>query len=222
MIVLALDTALGACSAAVVDADRTAAVRSEPMTRGHQERLAPLVAEVMAEAGLGFGRLDRVAVTRGPGSFTGLRVGLAFARTLALALDVPCLGAGTLEALALGTEGRAAAVVPAPQERLYVQRFQDGRPIAPPELAALEAVDLAGVRLIVGPGAERLHALASWIAVELRPWPDPVALARWALAAPEPAGPPDPLYLRPPDARTLVERGLAERGSLGAAPSMGE
>ena len=208
MIVLAMDTALGACSAAVVRDDDVLAARSEPMTRGHQERLAALVAEVMAEADLGFDRLDRVAVTRGPGSFTGLRVGLAFARTLALARGVPCVGAGALEALAAETEGPVLAAIPAPQDRLYVQRFEDGRPSAPPGLVAAEAVDLAGVRLITGPGAGALRVLAPWIALDDRAWPDPAALARWGARAPEPAGPPAPLYLRPPDARTLAERGL--------------
>ncbi len=208
---LALDTALGACSAAVVDGGRTLAARSEPMTRGHQERLAPLVAEVMAEAQLGFDRLDRVAVTRGPGSFTGLRVGLAFARTLALARGIGCVGAGTLEALALESDGPVLAAIPAPQDRLYVQRFTDGRADAPAGLVAAGAADLAGVRTVVGPAAERLRAHAPWLAADERAWPDPAALARWAAAAPEPTGPPDPLYLREPDARTLVERGLAPR-----------
>ena len=211
MIVLALDTALGACSAAVVDGARTLAAASEPMTRGHQERLAPLIAELMAQAGLGFDRLDRVAVTRGPGSFTGLRVGLAFARTLALARGIPCVGAGTLEALAAETAGPVLAAAPAPQDRLYVQSFEGGRPAGEAALAAPESVDLAGVRLIVGPGAGALRAHAPWIAADDRAWADPAVLARWGARAPEPTGPPDPLYLRPPDARTLAERGLPVR-----------
>ena len=211
MIVLAIDTALGACSAAVADGERTLASRSEPMTRGHQERLAPLVAEVMAQAGLGFDRLERVAVTRGPGSFTGLRVGLAFARTLALARGIPCVGAGTLEALAAETAGVALAAVPAPQGRLYAQRLEDGRPAGEPALLALDAVDLAGVRTLVGPGADALRAHAPWEAVDARAWPDPAALARWGARAPAPDAPPDPLYLRAPDARTLAERGLPQR-----------
>ena len=209
MIVLALDTALGACSAAVVDGARILAARSEPMTRGHQERLAPLVAEVMAEACLGFDRLERVAVTRGPGSFTGLRVGLAFARTLALARGVGCVGAGTLEALAAETGGPALAAVPAPQDRVYAQRFTDGWADGEPELLTVEAVDLSGVRTLVGPAAERLRGHAPWLAVDTRGWPDPAALARWAARQPAPEVPPDPLYLRAPDARTLAERGLA-------------
>ena len=82
MIVLALDTCLFACSAAVVRGGELLARRIDPMARGHQERLAPLVQEVMAQAGLDFEALDRIGVTVGPGSFTGLRVGLAFAKGL--------------------------------------------------------------------------------------------------------------------------------------------
>ena len=70
------------------------------MHRGHQERLAPLVAEAMAQAGAAFPDLDRIGVTVGPGSFTGLRVGLAFAKGLAIALGIPCVGVGVLDALA--------------------------------------------------------------------------------------------------------------------------
>ena len=104
MILLALDTCLGACSAAIVDGAQVVASVSEPMTRGHQERLAPMARDLMAEGGLAFTRLDRIGVTIGPGSFTGLRVGLAFAKGLALALDRPCVGVGTLEALAASVE----------------------------------------------------------------------------------------------------------------------
>ena len=123
MIVLALDTTLAACSVAVVEDGRVLAARSEPMLRGHQERLAPLVAEAMAEAGVGFAALDRVGVTVGPGSFTGLRVGLAFAKGLSVALSIPCVGVGTLEALAAsdarvgGKEGFIAAVIDARRDR---------------------------------------------------------------------------------------------------------
>ena len=79
MIVLALDTAQGACSAAVLDGERVLAAGSEPMTRGHQERLAPMVQALMVQAGIAFPALERIAVTVGPGSFTGLRVGIATA-----------------------------------------------------------------------------------------------------------------------------------------------
>src|SRR5437773_1836431 len=100
MIVFGLDTCLASCSVAVRDGERVLASAREVMARGHQERLAPMAQAVMARAGLGFGQLDRIAVIVGPGSFTGLRVGIAFAKGLAAALDLPAVGIGALEALA--------------------------------------------------------------------------------------------------------------------------
>jgi tRNA threonylcarbamoyladenosine biosynthesis protein TsaB len=92
----------------VLDGDAVRAARSEPMTRGHQERIAVLAREVMAEAGMKFVDLTRIAVTVGPGSFTGLRVGLSFAKGLATALSIPCVGVNTLEALAASAERPAS------------------------------------------------------------------------------------------------------------------
>ena len=92
MRVLAIDTALNVCSAAVLDTKRAGIAASEtlPMTRGHAEALMPLIARVMDAAEIGFGELDRIAVTTGPGSFTGLRVGISAARGIALAADRAC------------------------------------------------------------------------------------------------------------------------------------
>jgi tRNA threonylcarbamoyladenosine biosynthesis protein TsaB len=81
------------------------------MDRGHQERLAPLAQEVMARAGLAFADLDRIAVTLGPGSFTGLRVGLAFAKGLGLALDRPVIGLGETHHRRLGAYQRGERIV---------------------------------------------------------------------------------------------------------------
>ena len=98
MIVLGIDTALDACSVALVRDGETLAEISEPMTRGQAERLAPMVRDAVARAGVSYAVIDRVAVTTGPGSFTGVRVGLSFARALALAIGKPCIGVSTLEA----------------------------------------------------------------------------------------------------------------------------
>jgi len=215
VIVLALDTALNATSVAILDGERLLARRSEPMERGHQERVAGIVRDAMAEAGIAFDRLDRIGVTVGPGSFTGLRVGLAFAKGLALALDIPCLGVGTLEVLAasVDTPGSVGAVVDARRGQLYVQVFKNGAPIAPPQaLAAAEAqarLDrLASPVTLVGSGAALL-TIGNEVTVDDRRFADPVALARITLRAAEPIARPEPLYLRAPDARTIAERAAA-------------
>ena len=206
MIVLAIDTALETCSAAVVKDGRALAARSEPMARGHQERLAPLVAELMTEAGIGFDRIGRVGVTVGPGSFTGLRVGLAFAKGLGLALEVPVVGVGSLEAMAAGCGGYAAAVIDARREQVYLQPFRDGRPLQPPAALGLAdsvdwliGVDSAGPGVLTGPGARLLAEAFPDATVDVVSGADPVVLARLAAEA-EPA-PPRPVYLRAPDAK---------------------
>ena len=144
MIVLSLDTCLAACSVAVLDGGRVRAARAEVMARGHQERLAPMAQAVMAEAGLPFAALMRIGVTVGPGSFTGLRVGVAFAKGLAAALDVPAVGIGTLEALAAQGEGLVFAAIDARRDQLYLQAFEDGQPLMAPD--ALHR-DVAAARL---------------------------------------------------------------------------
>src|ERR1700721_2501025 len=102
MRVLAIDTALEACSAAVLDTEQGGILASEsiPMVRGHAEALMPRIARVVSEATLEFLELDRIAVTVGPGSFTGLRVGVAAARGIAVAAGKPAVGLTTLSAIA--------------------------------------------------------------------------------------------------------------------------
>ncbi len=209
MRVLAIDTALGACQAAVLDGDAVLATRSEAMVRGHQERLAPLVSEAMAGAGIAFADLDRIAVTIGPGSFTGVRVGLALAKGLGVALDVPVLGIGTLPALAWEAEpaGVSVALIDAGRGRLHLQVFDGGAPLTnaltlPMEEVA-ERIAALGVARLVGPGAQLLLGGVRAGAIDA---PGPVAVARLAAISTPEAAPPRPLYLRAPDARTLAER----------------
>lgn len=125
MIILALDTCLGACSAAVLDGERVLAAASEAMERGQQERLGPLVLEVVERAGVGWCAVERVAVTVGPGSFTGLRVGLAFAKGVGLARGVPVVGVGTLAAIAASVDAEARRSAPSTTSRSFVA---DGMP----------------------------------------------------------------------------------------------
>src|SRR5215210_9449557 len=102
MRILAIDTALGACAAAVLDSSAGTILASEslPMVRGHAEAVMPLIARVMDAARCEFADLDRIAVTVGPGSFTGLRVGIAAARGIALAAGKRAVGVSTLSAYA--------------------------------------------------------------------------------------------------------------------------
>ncbi|MNQ43351.1 tRNA threonylcarbamoyladenosine biosynthesis protein TsaB [compost metagenome] len=213
MKVLIVDTALGACSAGVVDDDRPLAVRSELMTKGHQERLAGLVRDAVAEAGGGFDVLDRIGVTVGPGSFTGLRVGIAFALGLGAALDRPVVGVSTLDALAAcaPSAGLVAAVIDARRGQVYARLFRDGAPLAEAEALSLEtAADrileaaAGAVPTLVGSGAALLGETFPdrFAEAVLQPMaaPTPEALARLTIAVDPAIALPRPLYLRAPDA----------------------
>ena len=216
MIVLGLDTALGACSAAVTRDGKALATLSEPMLRGHQERLAPLVQELVQASGVAFMGIDRIGVTVGPGSFTGLRVGLAFAKGLGLALGKPCVGVGTLEALAASAPGPGltAAVIDAKRDQVYLQAFEGAAPLMAPDAldigtAAARLAELwrDGPLRLVGPGAPLLAGISPEAEVIERPAPDPLAICALAAGKPASAGA-RPLYLRAPDAKLPGGRDL--------------
>jgi tRNA threonylcarbamoyladenosine biosynthesis protein TsaB len=206
VLILAVDTCLAACQAALFEDGRTIASVSEPMARGHQERLAPMVEALMREAGLSMNAVDRVAVTVGPGSFTGLRVGLAFAKGLALALDRPIIGVGTLEALAASVDdpGLIVAIVDARRDQAYWQAFRNSEPLSPPQAWTVTdivdwAVEHGPPGVLVGPGSGLLASRFAAASAAPIVAPDPVAVARLA-AVRQPARP-QPLYLRTPDAK---------------------
>ena len=211
MRVLLIDTALSLCTAAVFEGETALAVRSEPMVKGHQERLAGFVRDVMAEAGTGFDGLDRIGVTTGPGSFTGLRVGLAFAQGFGAALGRPVVGISTLDALAASiapdarAPGAVAALIDARRGQVYARLWCDGVAAGPAEALSLEAAAariaaLAPDITLVGSGAPLLSdAVPGAVVVDL-PGPAPEALARLVVAADPRRAPPEPQYLRAPDA----------------------
>jgi tRNA threonylcarbamoyladenosine biosynthesis protein TsaB len=217
MRVLAIDTALEACAAAVLDTEQGRMTsESLPMVRGHAEALMPLIERVMKQAGTPFAALDRIGVTTGPGSFTGLRVGIAAARGIALAASKPAFGLTTLAVYAapyIAADDKTAVVVAidARHQHVYLQVFgAGGRTLVTPRIAsAADAARIsavgAGVR-IVGTGA-RLVADA-WPAREAPPAavddlraPDIIWVGRLAVAATNAGDGPKPLYLRAPDAQ---------------------
>jgi tRNA threonylcarbamoyladenosine biosynthesis protein TsaB len=212
--VLVVDTSLGLCTAGVFAVGaggegweaRALGLRSEAMSKGHQERLAGMVRDAVAEAG-GFGPVDRIGVAVGPGSFTGLRVGLAFAQGLGAALDRPVAGISTLDALAasVGPGSATAALIDARRGQIYARFWRDGVAEGPAEALSIEAARERAAAL--GPGARLIGSGAALIAGEVAgavaldlAGPSPGALARLAAAADLAASPPRPLYLRAPDA----------------------
>jgi tRNA threonylcarbamoyladenosine biosynthesis protein TsaB len=216
MRVLAIDTALGACAAAVLDSQAGAILAAESlgMVRGHAEAVMPLIARVMDAARSEFNELNRIAVTVGPGSFTGLRVGISAARGIALAAGKPAIGLSTLSALAAPHVAARSgdtiiAAIDARNEQVYFQVFApNGVTVVTPRLdrvrAAVRAVPV-GPTVITGSGA--MLVAAHWPSgspiprVEDHAAPDIGWVARLGAAAQEEGAPPKPFYLRRPDAR---------------------
>jgi tRNA threonylcarbamoyladenosine biosynthesis protein TsaB len=208
---LAVDTALGGCSAALLDGEKIHAHIFEAMDRGHAERLAPMVEEAMQVAGVAFARLERLAVTTGPGTFTGQRVGLAFMRGLRLALKIPLTGITTLEAIAAAAmdqtkQTRAAVIHDARREEAYLL-LQDGprteqRPVVLPFYGAVERIRAFGPCAVAGTGAiTAQESLGGDFVTSTIRQPDALWVARLAQRLPAPSDAPGPLYLRAPDAK---------------------
>lgn len=208
MKLIVIDTALGLCTAGVFavagEEVRALAVRSEVMTKGHQERLGGLMRDALAEAG-GVSEVARIGVTVGPGSFTGLRVGLSFAQGLGEALGLPVIGLSTLDALAASAaeEGDLAALIDARRGQVYARLWRNGAPTGPAQALSLEMAEARVGELdrplLVGNGAPLFAEALPTARITPLPGPAPEALARLAARAAEDAGA-SPLYLRAPDA----------------------
>ena len=220
--ILGLDTAAGNCSVALWT-DGAILDRSEEFERGHAERLLPMLRDLVADAGIALRAIDAVAVTVGPGAFTGLRIGLAAARGIALAAGVPCFGVTTLEAIAedvgrLRRDHAVPATLPllvvldSKRRDFYAQVFAaNATPLTPPQVNDAErlAAAVAGdAVLVAGDGAPALvAALAALgreaIAVAGCRTPQAAAVVRLAagrwMQGERPSAPPAPLYLRPAD-----------------------
>jgi tRNA threonylcarbamoyladenosine biosynthesis protein TsaB len=219
--ILAFDSSGACCSAALWAGGGIAARRLEPMSRGQAERLMPMILAAMAEAGCGFGDLTRIAVTVGPGSFTGIRVALAAARGLALASGLPVAGISSFDAVLeslppSATAGRTVAIVmDSKRGDLFTQFYgRDRRPLSAPAILPPESVLAAapGQPLIVaGDGVALVEphlpagAGITMVAVAHIDAAHVAALA--ARRNPSELLPPVPLYLRAADVTIAGRKG---------------
>jgi tRNA threonylcarbamoyl adenosine modification protein YeaZ len=227
MCILAIDTSLGATSVCLLNGGAAApfSVESIPMERGHAEALVPMIDRVVSRAPAGLSSVNRIAVTIGPGSFTGIRVGVAAARALGLACEVPVVGVSTLSALAApsiaaGYRPTIAAAIDARHGNVYLQSFSTdgGTQVGPVALSVAEAILAlgAGPFRLVGSAASMM-AIAAWSVginadVDERTFlPDIAFVARLGLLADAARALPRPLYLKPPDAKPQANGVIARQ-----------
>ncbi len=216
--ILAFDTSAGACSAAVRSDGEALAERYEERARGQAEILMPMVEEVVSAAGLAYMDFDLIATTVGPGSFTGMRIGIAAARAMSLAAGIPVLGLTTLELIAAGIDGAETgphpvlACVESKREDIYAQLFgADGEPKTEP-MAATPAALAAdwptdGGLILAGSAVQPMAAALEGAGRDFRiadgpAEPQAAVAARMAEERWTPGvslAPLAPLYLRPPD-----------------------
>lgn len=208
--ILIIDATGEACTAAVRVPGRADVILSERIGRGHAERLAPMAAQALEQAGITAKDLSRIAAAVGPGNFAGTRVGVAFARGLALATGADCLGLSNMTILARMADPagarRVAVVHDAKRGEVVLQHFLRGAAQGPParmtvaqaraalaEAAAARPLTLAGsaAGLMAGPGLTDSGAHE----------PCPAAMLDLAEAATPPFAQPAPFYARPPDAK---------------------
>lgn len=213
MLVLAIDTSADRAAAAILGASGERGRAVEFLKTGHAERLMGVIAEALRQAGAGYADLDRIVVSVGPGSFTGVRVGVAAARGLALALNVSAVGVCTLEALAAETRSQAGSARPVlaaldgGRGMVFAAAFDgDGALLREPAAVGLEGAAAWARELrptLAGTAAERLAAALPELGLPIgpkTPTADIAVFARLGAAKPA-AGKPKPLYLRPPDAK---------------------
>lgn len=207
VLILGLTSSTAAVGVAIARDGQVLAARQGLTDRRHAEELTPMLTAVLAEARVAVSDIDRFAADIGPGRFTGLRVGLATARALALAVDRPLVGVSSLELLAVGHEHRpVTAVIDARRNEVFQQSFdQDGSATDPvvgsPDQLALQ---LPAGTAVVGDGADRYHDIYG-SAVHPDRQPSAVVLVRLAADRPARAGREvEPLYLRDPDVQVNI------------------
>jgi tRNA threonylcarbamoyl adenosine modification protein YeaZ len=225
LIVLALDTALVSCSVCLFDSRRDKVLASESVMigRGHAEAILPMLERVTAKLDGGFTKVERIGVVIGPGSFTGLRVGIAAARAAGLAIPCPVLGISTLAAfaaplVAVSDGVPIAAAIDARHGNVYFQMFSpEGRPLRDPAALPLEvAAERIGADPVhlVGTAAQALQSAVSRAGGTVKSSlveasPDIVSVAKLAATTSPKKAPPDPLYVKGADARPMAAQASA-------------
>ncbi len=218
MRILAIDTALSGCSASVLDSESGAySARTTEIGRGHAEHLMPMIESVMEESASGFDALDRIAVTVGPGSFTGLRVGLSVARGFGLVLKKPVVGVTTLAAIARGTgKEPLLAGLTGRGDEIYCQLFgRDQEDSWAPGVCKLSSLagSLPSGLWLAGSASLSISQAADISPdriVSQRSYPDIRDVAEIGCRLDPAAALPSPLYLRPADAAPQT-KGRIER-----------
>ncbi len=226
-LIIGIDSATSGCSVAVMAGGQVLATTVKEMTRGQAEELMPMVDGALKESGITPSQLDLVAVTIGPGSFTGLRIGLAAARGLALSLSIPCIGVSTFEACAAAVDknaigpdsrGKLLIAIETRRDDIYAQLFDAD--LAP--LSTGAAMDGAGLVSLVadnnvvvaGDGGLRAiemlknhdntHGNTNAVLFDVGIFSGAVHACTIADSKYKPGAippPPQPLYLRPPEAK---------------------
>ena len=199
MLILALDTSANFVSVALLDETRVFAFTEEVMERGQAETLIPKIQYVLEQSHLTMRDVQGIAVSTGPGSFTGVRIGLACARALGLALNVPVYGVTCFEAWNYHLNRPVKVVLETKRGDYFVQSF-DQNGIATDEPAILSADRLRALLpfAAVGTGAEQLKQEISCESI-VKISPTSVAIGRIALSRTDNPKPPVPLYMREAD-----------------------
>jgi len=185
-LVLGFDTSAAYCAAALLSGDRVLASISEDMKRGQAERLMPLLEQLLAQSGHQWHDLDAIGVGTGPGNFTGIRISVAAARGLALALDIPAIGVTTFAAISHQQSAAHIPVVPAPRDQLYAIL-----PGADPALIAKNQLDHYDIPAVLPPAPSEIAANIARIAAANCANPSPPA-APFYIRAADAAPPRDP------------------------------
>lgn len=203
MAILGLDTTGGHCSAALVNETECLAHKSENIGRGHAERLAPMVQEILAKAKLSANDITKLVVCTGPGSFTGLRVALAFAKGFALPRKIPVVGISALEVMAAQIdphkENKTVSVMDVRRGEVCWAAF-DRRtciqsPLTQKTEVAISAIKALGYDRLAGDGAHLINSPSQVTVVS------PTAMAWLGQDRAPEDYPAIPLYSRAPDAK---------------------